>query len=243
MTAPDTKTDISTDAARAAARERCKHTQLTNANLGWRNKLAQWLFSLILRIWFECRYRLIVRGRANLPAKPVLFVANHTSSVDPPLLSALLFFRPISYLAKRELFESSPWGLFFFKSIAAVAVDREKLDVSTIKSAITVMKHGEWSLGIFPEGTRQPLTEDGRTVVGPLKAGAAFLARATRADIVPVAIVRMPRPARGRPAIHVLIGESFSYSDDTDATMADIRRHLETLVSQASARDFADRKR
>src|SRR5687767_8220432 len=71
-------------------------------NPSWLWKLAQ----VFVRIGTTLYFDLKVYGKENVPARGgVLLVSNHQSYLDPPLLGAHLP-RPMSYLAKSELFEN-----------------------------------------------------------------------------------------------------------------------------------------
>lgn len=62
--------------------------------------------------WFVFRllFRADISGRENLPQDgPVILAANHLSNWDPPLLACFLS-RPVSYMAKVELFEHPLFG-------------------------------------------------------------------------------------------------------------------------------------
>ena len=68
----------------------------------------------ILRIIFAFIFQVLFRaktyGKEHLPAEgPVILAANHMSNWDPPLLATFLP-RPVSYMAKIELFEHPIFG-------------------------------------------------------------------------------------------------------------------------------------
>ena len=112
---------------------------------------------LITHVFYMIRYKLVYRleviGRENIPeGKDYIVASNHLSTLDPPLMCAVLN-RPIAYMAKKELFENifMRWWLNW---LGAFAVDRESLSVSTIRTVLTVNKT-DWVFGIFPQGTRQ----------------------------------------------------------------------------------------
>ena len=66
----------------------------------------QHLFRLIFYVVFRTR----VYGRENIPAEgAVILAANHASNIDPPLMASLID-RPVSYMAKIELFENPIFG-------------------------------------------------------------------------------------------------------------------------------------
>ena len=173
-----------------------------------------------LFIWLTCNvaygfyYRVVsnlkVIGRENVPKKGFYIVAsNHVSAVDPFLIVHALQ-RPIAYMAKKELFEKKIMR-FFLDLLGAFAVNREKLEVSTFKTAIGI-KNTNWLLGLFPQGTRE---REGN--MDNISRGFAAIAKAAKADIIPVAIIGATRDER-RPFqgnMKIKIGKPIPYMDDT----------------------------
>ena len=140
-------------------------------------KLAQ----LLVRVWTSVFFDLKVYGLKNVPrAGGVLTVCNHQSLLDPILLGAR-FPRPMSYMAKSELFKHKAFaGLI--RSLGAFPVRQGAGDVGAIKETVGRLQEGR-VLNIFPEGGR---TEDGE--IGPMLSGVALVARRAGVPIVPAAI-------------------------------------------------------
>ncbi len=125
--------------------------------------------------------RIKVYGKENIPKSQSFIIAsNHISYFDPPIVSIATGLK-VAFMAKKELFEV-PILNTFIDWLGAFAVNREKLEVSTIKSAKNVLKT-DWSLGIFPQGTR---IEVGK--IGVINPGFAYFAKSAKADIIPVGI-------------------------------------------------------
>ena len=183
-----------------------------------------------------------VEGAEHVPKEgPLIVVANHFSFLDPPLLGAS-FPRPLTFVAKAELWQALPSRLFCH-AFGLLPIRRGEPDRAALRAASEVLKRGG-TLGFFPEGTR------GRELPKRLKQahrGVAFLARASGAPIVPVGIagtdvVNTPSDiaayALKRPAFTVRIGAPFHLSQerggrsserfaaDTDYVMAQIARLL-----------------
>ncbi|MBV9440314.1 MAG: 1-acyl-sn-glycerol-3-phosphate acyltransferase [Candidatus Eremiobacteraeota bacterium] len=134
------------------------------------------------------RYRAL--GTQHVPRDGgLIVVCNHISNFDPPLL-AIGLPRPISYMAKKELF-SIPLLAPLITRLYAYPVDREAGGTAALRASLRMLKDGR-CLGIFPEGGRN------LTGTNPEKAGAAFLAAASGAPVVPAAIVgtRALRPLK-----------------------------------------------
>jgi len=132
---------------------------------------------------FIFNIKLIVKGKHNLKNRNYIFVANHASFIDIPLL-LIAVNRYTVFIAKSELSK-----IPIFKSILDKAgfifVDRKNND-SAVKSMNNLMddiKKIPRSVAIFPEGTR---TSDGELL--PFKKGATIFAINTNIPIIPVAI-------------------------------------------------------
>ncbi len=125
-----------------------------------------------------------VRGRENLPtdAGPVVYVANHQSYIDIPVLLAELD-KPHALLAKEEL-SHIPFLSMWMRALGCVFVPRDDIrgSAAALQDAVDIVKRGE-SIIVFPEGTR---SKDGD--VHDFKGGAMRAAVKNKAPIVPVAI-------------------------------------------------------
>ncbi len=170
-------------------------------------------------------YRLEVQGKENVPkTNDYIIAANHLSTLDPPLISAVMD-RPIAYMAKKELFVN-PILRWWLNWLGAFSVDREKLGVSTIKTVLTIKKT-DWVLGIFPQGTRQEVGE-----MSNVTKGFASLAKSTKCDILPVGIIGSQEvkrlPFSGK--IIVKIGKLIPYTNDVDDIVAQWKESIQELT-------------
>ncbi len=121
-------------------------------------------------------------GADNIPVEGgVIIAANHMSNWDPPFLASFLE-RPVSYMAKQELFEIPVFGTVI-RWLFAFPVRRGAADRSAVKAAVRELRSGR-CVGIFPEGTR---SKDGE--VHSFGAGVALLASMSGAPVVPAAII------------------------------------------------------
>ena len=147
-------------------------------------------------------YRLEVRGPSTSAATGrLVVVANHDSMLDPFVLAAAIP-RPMRYLGKAELWRV-PLLRRWLDHVEAIPVERGSSDVGAIEAALAALEAGE-VVGIFPEG--------GVGAEGPWLRGAARMALATGAPILPVRLLGTRRafgPGRGRRSrgIAALIGE------------------------------------
>lgn len=127
-------------------------------------------------------YRFEVKGRENIPKdRKFICAGNHISHLDPFLMSIAVM-KPIAYMAKKELFENKGFMETNMDWLGAFAVNREKLEVSTIKTVKELFKT-DWLLGIFPQGGifRSRKIEN-------VNKGFAVIAKAAKWDILPVSI-------------------------------------------------------
>lgn len=126
-------------------------------------------------------FDLKVFGVENVPASGgVLLAANHQSYLDPVLIAVRLR-RPVSYLAKSELFEN-PHLSRLIRSLHAFPVRQGAGDLGAVRETIRRLEEGH-VLNVYPEGTR---TLDGE--IGRLQKGIALILRKASVPVVPVAI-------------------------------------------------------
>jgi 1-acyl-sn-glycerol-3-phosphate acyltransferase len=123
-------------------------------------------------------------GREQLEkGRAYLFMANHTSNLDPPVIVPLLG-RRIAIIAKQELFQIPLFGRAM-RAASFVAVDRAnpRSAMQSIRSAVHVLQSGLGML-VFPEGTR---SRDGRLL--PFKKTPFQLAVEAGVPVVPITVV------------------------------------------------------
>lgn len=123
-----------------------------------------------------------VDGMENIPAGPCLFMANHTSGVDP-LVVFVSMPRRIAFLAKKELFTIPLLGWAMQKA-EFIPVDRSSREgaAASAELAVEQLRHGT-SMVIYPEGTRSP---DARLL--PFKRGGFLMAIRAGRPVVPITI-------------------------------------------------------
>ncbi len=180
-------------------------------------------------------FGLEARGREAIPRRgPVLLVANHSSYLDSPVVGSVSP-RPLSFLAKAELFEIPLFG-WLIARLNARPLRREGSDAAALRTALRILEENQ-ALLIFPEGTRG---DEG--ILRSPKAGAGMLAVLSGAPVVPVLVEgsgrawprgrRFPRPGK----VSVTFGPPFrferrddverkqQYEDASRAMMAAIAR-------------------
>ncbi|WFE40900.1 lysophospholipid acyltransferase family protein [Micromonospora sp. WMMD998] len=151
-------------------------------------------------------FRPVVEGRDNVPRHgPVILAANHLSFLDSVVIP-LVAPRPVAFLAKAEYFRQPGVKGWLTRTcltgIDAIPVERggHRSAQESLRVALDVLAAGR-AFGIHPEGSR---SRDGRLYRG--RTGVAWLALASGAPVVPVAVLgtdriqpvgaRLPRPGR-----------------------------------------------
>jgi putative phosphoserine phosphatase/1-acylglycerol-3-phosphate O-acyltransferase len=162
--------------------------------------------------------RLDVAGVEKIPREgPVIAVFNHRSYFDAPVVTSVLgqTGRSFRFLGKKEVFDAPIVGMFS-RMAGGIRVNRSSGSDEPLEQAVKVLQAGE-AIALAPEGTipRGPAffaTElQGRW-------GAARLAAATGAQVIPVALwgtekvwprnSRLPRlNFADRPEIRVRVGD------------------------------------
>ena len=128
--------------------------------------------------------RVEISGLEHVPVgQSCVFMSNHVSNLDPPVIVPLLPGRS-SVLLKKELMSIPILGLAM-RMAKFVPVERgHKRDAAkaSVNAAADALRSG-LHIMVFPEGTR---SLDGR--LATFKKGPFFLAQETQAPIVPIAI-------------------------------------------------------
>jgi len=155
----------------------------------------------LLRLVFNMK----VFGREHLPKKSggIILACNHLHATDPAFLAAFSRME-WRFMAKVELYRKKPVS-FLLRHANAFPVDRDIIDRKSLDFALDIMRDGRCGLGIFPEGTRSP---DGKPMQG--KTGVAMIARKTKADILPCALIHDGLKFRGK--ITVRFGEVIPFT-------------------------------
>jgi 1-acyl-sn-glycerol-3-phosphate acyltransferase len=194
-------------------------------------------------------FRPTVEGRGHVPQSgPVILAANHVSALDSFLIP-LVSPRPVHFLAKQEYFTGNPLLRVAINGLGAIPVPRggHRAAQAALETSLAVLKDGR-AFGIHPEGTR---SRDGRLYRG--RTGVAWLAIASGAPVVPVALIGtdrvhpigsvLPRPGK----VTVRFGAPLLFRQPSGA-MAKARREatdeimdaIAALSGQTRADDYND---
>jgi 1-acyl-sn-glycerol-3-phosphate acyltransferase len=127
--------------------------------------------------------RVSVLGRQILDGRPAVYVANHLSYADTPVLFGLLPFQ-FRIVARHDLFSLPFIGWHLTRSgQLPVNVTNPRASIASLGSAVKTLKSG-MPVFIFPEG--------GRTQTGHIEDflnGPAFMAIRAGVPIVPMALI------------------------------------------------------
>ena len=170
--------------------------------------VAKWVAIHFIRLKFKV---LKPQGLENIDkTKNYVVASNHMSNYDPFFVASQLN-KPLAYMAKKELFATFGSRLIM-DWCGAFAVDREKVDVSTIKTTLSV-KNTDWDLGIFPQGTRSHSNELSASK------GFASIAKKMGREILPLGIIRKvdEKNPKGKQLLYIKVGKPIPTTGDVDA--------------------------
>lgn len=157
------------------------------------SKFYRWLLYFCTAIAVKILHiRLHVTGIEKIPTDVLpLFAGNHISCYDPILQWHILKAWKPAFISKKENFKVPFFGRFI-RRCCFLGIDREspKKALLTINKAARLIKKGEVSIGVYPEGTRSKSGE-----LLPLHSGVFLIAQKACVPIVVLA-------TRGTENIH-----------------------------------------
>ncbi|MDR1323861.1 MAG: 1-acyl-sn-glycerol-3-phosphate acyltransferase [Candidatus Margulisbacteria bacterium] len=171
-------------------------------------------------------FRVSVRGLENIPQKPLIIAANHTSYFD---IFIALGYLPVnfSFVMKEELFKIPIFG-WAVKTLGYFPINRKNpRSAARSMAAMTQFLCGGGTLLIYPEGTRNTTAEP----LLPFKRGMERLARQAQAAILPVAVLggkatqKLPWCTR---TFSLVVGRPIAY--DMENLTARVREALEEIL-------------
>jgi 1-acyl-sn-glycerol-3-phosphate acyltransferase len=132
---------------------------------------------VVFALWIPVK----IYGKNNIPKSPVIFVANHQSAFDIPLIGMLMGMYPHLWMYKSEL-DSVP-VLGFLTRRFGVSVDRTlaRQGARALFDALRLIQGKNRHIIIFPEGER---FSDGK--VHEFLSGFALLAEKAERPVVPI---------------------------------------------------------
>ena len=142
------------------------------------------LASFARRVVASANIDIHVEGRERVPGdRAFVYMSNHQSHMDIPVLYATVPARSLRMIAKTELFRIPVWNRAI-RAAGMIEIDRQERTkaIASLDGAIAQLGR-EVSIWIAPEGTRSRTGQ-----LGPLKKGGFHLAKKSGVPIVPVAI-------------------------------------------------------
>ena len=193
----------------------------------------------ILRPLLTAVYRVKITGREHVPESgPCVLAANHVSVMDGFFLGIAVT-RQVRFMAKAEL-HRVPIVKQVLEAAGAFPVERGADAGRAIAAGVKLLEEGA-VVGVFPEGTSLPDRKAG------YKRGAARLALATGAPLVPVALIGThltlePRTHRIRlPRVRIVIGEALRVErqEPTEEAATALTARLQAAIESLHARPEA----
>ena len=149
---------------------------------------------------YKLFYNFKIEGRENVPEKEgVIIACNHRSYADPVIITMPMK-KPVTYMAKEELFHNKLFGAFI-RFLGAFPVKRGAGDIKVIDDCVDILESGR-NVVIFPEGTRSKENKVGRG-----KTGVALIAAKSGADVLPMGIIFEGEKLRFRSKLTLRIGK------------------------------------
>ena len=125
-------------------------------------------------------YRLKIYGLEHYYPRGAILAANHTSFLDPPIVS-ISWPEVVHFLARKSLFRSKIFG-GLIRRVNTHPVSGEPGDIQVMKTVVSLLEQGH-KVVLFPEGTR---SENGE--LQPIKPGLGLLVSRSKSAVVPVYI-------------------------------------------------------
>lgn len=154
------------------------------------------LFPITKLLWrWRCFDEIDVHALAG---KPYIVVMNHVSAIEPLITMLYLHHKkiPLRTMYKSE-FNRHRFVAYLFAIAGGIPVVRASADMTCMHWCTQALSRGEWLL-VYPEGTRVRNFD----VKPPIRAGFAFLALRTHADIIPAAVSGAFSIAQARSFVH-----------------------------------------
>jgi 1-acyl-sn-glycerol-3-phosphate acyltransferase len=191
-----------------------------------------WVMHTLLRIF----YRYKSSGQELIPKTgSIIFVANHQSNFDPPIVGVQASVRPFKGMARSTLFDSKILGAFI-SGFGVIVIKRGESDTGAIRKALAELALGRCIM-LFPEGTR---SKDGE--IGPFQRGLWLLLKKSKATVVPIGIdgsfdvFPIGAKPKWRGYIESAVGEPFAaeylLAMGEEAGTAHVRASVESLMLQ-----------
>lgn len=179
---------------------------------------------------YKLFYNFKIEGWENIPEKEgVIIASNHRSYADPVLVTMPMK-RPVTYMAKEELFKNKIFGAFI-RFLGAFPVRRGAGDMQVIDDCVEILNSGR-NVVIFPEGTRSKENKVGRG-----KTGVALIAAKSGADVLPMGVVFEGEKLHFRSKLTLKIGkvikaEELAITDGSPKELKNVKKIIMSAVTE-----------
>ncbi|WP_368246537.1 lysophospholipid acyltransferase family protein [Clostridium paraputrificum] len=169
-----------------------------------------------------------VEGFENIPDKTCVFMGNHQSILDIPVMRYSTQ-RTLDFVAKKELAKAPLIG-YWITHVKSVTIDRDNIreGMKAINQAVNNIKDG-YNFTIFPEGTR---SKDGK--IHEFKRGSIKIASKSKAPIIPVAIKGTSACFEdSKEFVHGKVKVIFGEAIETENISKEVERELMLRVEES----------
>ncbi len=161
-----------------------EYKEKKNTRPSWmQTKSVTFLYRLvILFAWLVGKifYRLRVYGHEHYYPRGAILASNHTSFLDPPIISAC-WPEEVHFLARQTLFNNPLFGALI-SNLNTHPVSGEPGDIGVMKTILSLLEQGK-KVVLFPEGTRSKNGE-----LQHFKPGISMLVARSKSALIPVYI-------------------------------------------------------
>ncbi len=151
--------------------------------LFWGMNVVYWGVISIMRLSF-IPVSYIEEDAHSAHKDPVIFVANHQSAIDAPLLGRLARGKPHIWLAREELMQWKLLRWILPRLTVVVDVNSRQKAMGSMLRLVRLVKGKDIDVMIFPEGARYPDDK-----MHPFYGGFVVLAKLLKRPVVPVCIL------------------------------------------------------
>lgn len=185
-------------------------------------------------ILWAFRIRIAKEGLDQIdPAQSYVFVCNHQSYLDIPILFRAIP-KNLFFVAKKEL-KAIPFLGWYMMATGMIFIDRSdrKKSIESLKRTARLIHNGK-SILMFPEGTRSSDRQ-----VAPFKKGPFVLAKEAEVEILPVGIreegSHFSWGKWGHTRMHVGVGAPVACTGEVAHTLEVVRATVGELAGKPTA--------
>lgn len=185
----------------------------------------RWFITWGCKFGLSFKYKVVKEGWEHLPdAGPFIFYANHTGIIEAPLFYTHIQPRPITGLAKAEIWDNR-FLSYVFTLWKIIPVRRGESDMDAMRTCVEALKAG-MMLGMAPEGTR---SKTGKLLRA--QPGVTFIALHAESPLLPMAHwggmkEDSEKTPLGRKVFHIRAGRPFRLDAGTERVNKEVRQAM-----------------